>query len=235
MTIDGDGRHDWGPGGGAASDVNLYRSAAATLKTDQNLIVQGNLTVNGTITPSPGATVATTVAGLGTAANGKQGLIRAGSSPYEEIELIYDSTKAKWVSQPMSFGAPAGSVNAFNEAGPVSAIIPNWSALVTAGLSMEVRAMFWWVCNQSVAANGWRIQVTSQAGGNVSHPGAPFGTQLAGITNASSTTEAYVDTGWVAANPSSADHALFVLSFLANNTGATVTWYYPQILVRFVG
>lgn len=38
-----DGKHWWGPGS-AAVDTNLYRSAADTLKTDDALIVTGNLT-----------------------------------------------------------------------------------------------------------------------------------------------------------------------------------------------
>jgi hypothetical protein len=41
------GALEWGSGT-AAADTNLYRSAADTLKTDDNFIVGGNLTVNGT-------------------------------------------------------------------------------------------------------------------------------------------------------------------------------------------
>lgn len=44
-----DGKQEWGDGGGTR-DVNLYRSAAATIKTDQSLTVGGNLVVNGTTT-----------------------------------------------------------------------------------------------------------------------------------------------------------------------------------------
>ncbi len=42
--------------------------------------------------------VATTVAGLGAAADGALGLIRVGASPYSHMHLIYDATYAKWVS-----------------------------------------------------------------------------------------------------------------------------------------
>ena len=41
--VKSDGSTQWGPGAGAW-DTNLYRSAANTLKTDDNLIVQGDLT-----------------------------------------------------------------------------------------------------------------------------------------------------------------------------------------------
>lgn len=41
-----DGLNEWGPGN-AARDTNLYRSAANVLKTDDSLVVLGNLTVSG--------------------------------------------------------------------------------------------------------------------------------------------------------------------------------------------
>jgi hypothetical protein len=37
LTIDANGVMNWGPGGGAATDTNLYRSGAAALKTDSSL------------------------------------------------------------------------------------------------------------------------------------------------------------------------------------------------------
>lgn len=50
--MDFDGRMQWGPGGSGGPDVNLYRSSAGVLKTDQalaaaNLSVSGSGTVNG--------------------------------------------------------------------------------------------------------------------------------------------------------------------------------------------
>lgn len=46
LTADAAGKLSWGPGN-AAVDTNLYRSAANTLKTDDSLIVTGNLSVTG--------------------------------------------------------------------------------------------------------------------------------------------------------------------------------------------
>lgn len=43
-TVDANGLTKWGPGGSTAADTNLYRSGADTLKTDDALIVGGNLT-----------------------------------------------------------------------------------------------------------------------------------------------------------------------------------------------
>jgi len=47
MVVYADGKHEWGDGIGVR-DVNLYRSAATTLRTDQSLTVGANLVVNGT-------------------------------------------------------------------------------------------------------------------------------------------------------------------------------------------
>jgi len=52
FTLDFDGKHQWGPGGSTAPDTNLYRSAADTLRTDDNLSVGGTLTVTGAVTGS---------------------------------------------------------------------------------------------------------------------------------------------------------------------------------------
>lgn len=46
--VSADGAHQWGSGA-ATRDTNLYRSAANTLKTDDSLIVDVDLTVNGNI------------------------------------------------------------------------------------------------------------------------------------------------------------------------------------------
>lgn len=56
-TMDFDGKNQWGPGGGTALDTNLYRSAAATLKTDSSFIVAGSETVSGNLTVTGTATV----------------------------------------------------------------------------------------------------------------------------------------------------------------------------------
>jgi hypothetical protein len=61
FICDFDGKMQWGPGGGTSPDTNLYRSAAATLKTDQNLVVAGNVTIagNGVVKPLAGVLVVT--------------------------------------------------------------------------------------------------------------------------------------------------------------------------------
>lgn len=56
LMVDSNGVHSWGSGT-AAGDTNLYRSAAGTLQTDNNLSVAGTLTATGAATLSAGVTV----------------------------------------------------------------------------------------------------------------------------------------------------------------------------------
>ena len=49
FVIEAGGKLKWSSGS-ATADTNLYRASADTLKTDDNFIVEGNLTVNGTTT-----------------------------------------------------------------------------------------------------------------------------------------------------------------------------------------
>lgn len=49
FTLDFDGKHQWGPGGSTAPDVNLYRSGANILATDDTLAVGGDLTLTGNL------------------------------------------------------------------------------------------------------------------------------------------------------------------------------------------
>lgn len=49
-TLRADGMLQWGPGGSTNTDTNLYRSAVATLKTDDNFVIAGTLSVTGVTT-----------------------------------------------------------------------------------------------------------------------------------------------------------------------------------------
>lgn len=57
----GDGKLLWGPGGSAASDTNLYRSAANTLKTDSNLAVGTAVLIDGTLQGSSDTAIRTVI------------------------------------------------------------------------------------------------------------------------------------------------------------------------------
>jgi hypothetical protein len=64
---DFDGKMQWGPGGSGGPDVNLYRSTVGTLKTDQSLLVAGNVSVSGSaaITGNTNISGNITIAGNG--------------------------------------------------------------------------------------------------------------------------------------------------------------------------
>ncbi|WP_435279347.1 hypothetical protein [Streptomyces sp. 1222.5] len=50
FVLDTDGTMNWGPGGASATDVNLFRSATNTLRTNDNLTVDLALSVGGALT-----------------------------------------------------------------------------------------------------------------------------------------------------------------------------------------
>jgi hypothetical protein len=184
-----------------------------------------------------GATVATTVAGLGTASNGQMGLIRAGSSPYEEIGLIYDSTKGKWVSHEYVFAMPgsSGTVSASADVMVLWALIDGWDSIKTAGLTMEARLSFFMNANVTTN-NGYDFVVGSQAI-TAGYPttAAAIGTYLANVRTLPTASNRGYDTGWLAANPASNNRAIYGFSVNSSSTGNTCQWYFPTIRVRFVG
>lgn len=57
VRIDGDGSYNWGPGGSAAPDTDLYRTGVAQLTTGGSLILGGALTVGGSASFSGNLTV----------------------------------------------------------------------------------------------------------------------------------------------------------------------------------
>jgi hypothetical protein len=58
-SLHASGTMNWGPGGSTAQDLNLYRSAAATLKTDNNFSVGGTVVVTGASTLNAAVTINT--------------------------------------------------------------------------------------------------------------------------------------------------------------------------------
>lgn len=84
--------------------------------------------------------VATTVGGLGTAANGALGLVRVGASPYDLVHLIYDSTYAKWVSPVATVTLPtlaAAFSNTTYDDKLYPFVMPRYKAIYDAGLRLQ--------------------------------------------------------------------------------------------------
>lgn len=182
--------------------------------------------------------VANSVGGLGAPTNGMVGLVRAGSSPYTEVSLIYDSTKGHWVSPEFSVIAQGGSafaVSAYTGNGiVVYGIIDGYGDARTAGLNLELRASFWMSSNQSNPYSGWSVGIKSQTSSSAYDATFSNYTSLAtGGTN-SSTVIGY-DTGWVsAAGPASNDRAVVALALSATNTGQSANMYYPIVRARWI-
>lgn len=96
--------------------------------------------------PTSGMTVATTIGGLGTAINGKMGRLRLGSTPYTFVMVVYDSTYAKWISEPsLSLVATHGTtsttsatyvdvIDPFNTGLLPGFVIPGWRDYDAGGL-----------------------------------------------------------------------------------------------------
>lgn len=94
-----------------------------------------------------GATVATTVAGLGgSPASGAVGYLRAGSSPYETVALVYDGTLGAWVSAVHTGVSEIGTAGTtttsalYAELTPSDlyrAIVPDYLSLYNAGLRLQ--------------------------------------------------------------------------------------------------
>lgn len=165
-----------------AGDILLDPGAGSNL----DLVVTGSrLNITGLATTDPGggvwsdkgtlrmsgssgsrAAVATTVANLntaygGTPADGVQGMLRCGSSPYDYVSLIYDATLGKWVSEEFVVvgamynrsGIPIGTGLAnfalswpdfTNNANFANAFAPirDYSGKATAGLTLQITGVY---------------------------------------------------------------------------------------------
>jgi hypothetical protein len=88
-----------------------------------------------------GATVAATIAGLGTVSDGKLGAIVTGG---DLLYLIYSATLGKWISPPIVSGSPAGqqAASGVNWVALNSDFRFRWTELQVAGLKVQARGLF---------------------------------------------------------------------------------------------
>lgn len=191
--------------GGTASGAPV----SGTFQVGDFVVTQGGTVFVCTVAGSPGtwvqaggaggATVATTVAGLGTASDGKLGLIRAGSSPYEMVQLIYDATYAHWVSHP--YPTTNDNLNGATTTNTAYVLVSSnglqrvwlpWAVLNTAGLTWQFR-----LTGQVTATAGNTTSAALQVfSGNIGSTAANQGANFATISTTSTTTNVQ-DSGWV--------------------------------------
>lgn len=196
--------------------------------------------VNITGSGGSGATAAeaTTVAGLGTPSDGAIGRIRAGSSPYDFLTVIYDSTYGHWVSEErigkMTTAAgtstTSGSFANYLAAAQTMAIFPQ-RVFINAGLTLQLRAFA--LCNVS----GGGITGTFSPIITGFDVGGADSTTLAGGTlqvTQTSATRSGIDSGWTSVTPSTTTD-LMDFGFLFKTSGGTFSILHAGLLFRWIG
>jgi hypothetical protein len=155
------------------------------------------------------AVVATTVAGLGSPVNGMLGRIRAGSTPFDFLAVVYDSTYGKWVSEPQSakFFNPIGvttssSTYANYPTADQEVNIFAMRVFTDAGLTLQMRVM----CLGNVVTGPG----TGSVSGNMTGydiGGADSSTLATGVVVATQTslTRSGFDSGWTDVSPTVKD------------------------------
>lgn len=146
-------------------------------------------------------TTASTIAGLGAPVHGRPCAIRAGSSPYEFIQVTYDEVYEKWISSNIwhSFMTGLITVNvtsytdlAATEFGVL--YIPNFKDLYDAGLRPQIATAAAITCANSAYTVYFRSSLYQIASGDTA-----YGTQLATageVSHTGNTTETYKFSGW---------------------------------------
>lgn len=162
-------------------------------------ILRWNGTIYELVGPQKNPTVSTTITGLGTAASGKQGLIRAGSTPYSFLPVIYDATYTHWIGETDTLASQLGpvattstSMTQLTQSELPTPYMP-WAVYDTAGLKPQFRLISELVTDNvggtATAALGFR-------GVNVSGTPGAFTTSATTIAVTGNTNQ-LKDTGWI--------------------------------------
>lgn len=176
----------------AEDDITDAQSDITTLQSDVAALQNHDIVI------------ATSIAGLGTAYDGKRGRLRLGSSPYQFIDLVYDSTYAKWVSDAfpwVSVFAPTSrllgySITSGSTTTMLTAFLRKMEA-VAAGLTLQARFIGTGVCSVSIASAIVDLIPFDQALSSTSGPSANSGAKQSTTLATSTTNELPIDTGWL--------------------------------------
>jgi len=217
--IDNTGGLHWGPKT-AATDTNLYRSAASALKTDGSLAVGGNLTVSGSITP--------TVAGP----QGPAG-----------------PTGATGPTGPQGATGPTGPAGTALGGGMFTAVA-SYGQRSTGNYGYQDTGQYGYVPSADIANIGhsWQFRLVGSCWSNQSNVygnmrlnygfmNTGSGVSMATLYTSnytSATSEVLQDSGWIAFTPS-ASYSFIKLAIQtqADNTGQT-TYSLLQVLAKVV-
>lgn len=189
------------------------------------------------------ARVATTVAGLGTAADGALGLLRIGASPYEYLTMIYDAGQGKWVSEKVweSYQTNSPATRAGNEADAdqtkfTYTWIENYKSMYDAGLRPQVQLAAAIFDNTGGGQTRFTYRVMGEADGD-SGPGANvFDDVGAGLSTVGTTTRYSIGAWHSPVNISAPTKAhAIIVPRLGSDASTTATSYYGSVKVRMVG
>jgi hypothetical protein len=149
FLVDTDGTLNWGPGN-AVTDVNLYRSAANTLRTADNLTVDLNLLVSGTASITSDLTVGDTTWTPYTPTVGNQGTATWATRVgwYKKIgkivifEIYLAASGAGSGTTNLTLTTPSTPYRDGNGANTTRQHLPGYCAAVTAGTNSSVSGTF---------------------------------------------------------------------------------------------
>lgn len=203
-------------------------------------IVNGDISTTAAIVGSKllPARVATTVAGLGTAADGAIGLIRVGSTPYEHLLLVYDATYAKWVSNTKEWVVDIAPTTTSTTYTGLTAedihFLPEFKALYDAGLRPQ-----WRLASQQAnsGANTQRLSFVIEGHGDADSSVTSLLAAADGHSQAhtaGTTAQQYV-TAWLEPSITSPSEAHARVYLTGKTAAGTATFYYPQLKMRWVG
>lgn len=176
--------------------------------------------------------VATTVAGLGAGVDGKAGLVRAGSTPYDFMALTYDATYGKWVSGTTTIeptGQPSGSTTSYADVSAPAGVPLPWRNLDAAGLKPQFRLTAGFSTNGVNAVFGALQAYADDTPGNYN---TTQGSQFCVITTA--TNLGFQDSGWTdLPSPTVKDNLSVRVQWKQASSGSG-TLVYAGIHIRWV-
>lgn len=172
------------------------------------------------------ATVAASVADLGDGIDGKTGLIRAGTTPFEFIPVTYDATYGKWVGPVMHSGFTNYSTDGaegtrWQQATGVGfsiacTLVVPYAVCVTAGLGLMVRGEALIAGTTSDGTYAVRTSVYTRNDNGTADTGSASQTE---VTSAGVAAGKMLRTAWNTAAPTSGDVATIATEF--QKTGGT--------------
>lgn len=209
-------------GGGASALDDLSDVVISSPANGQALIYNGTNFVNAGVVKT-----ATTVAGAGTLTDGMAVLIRAGSSPFDFVAMVYDATYGKLVGDDMAsavFKGSATKTGDTNYAGITETAIfyKPYATLVTAGLTPQFRV----IARGHISGGGATASFAGTIqGGDAGAALAQMGSAEISVGTTTSTTDVFVDGGWASDGGSvtSKDVCFLHARHKTSNAAQTVT------------